>query len=418
MSTNLQPQPIEISWTNLRAILAELDQAKTLQDLKNKLKEIFLQKFAFEESEIYILENPQHPNEIDQISELAETVFFSKNAIEEIFLSKRPCRISKKEVIVPLEFGARIIGLLHFRNSVFFVDEQIELLWSFADLFSQTLHQLIFTDISAKANKEELEQISHSIFANVKGFLEAALERLKILEEQNQQLVKINETRTELINNVSHELRTPLVSIMGFSKILQRREITNDLLREASDQIQSAGSRLSRMIDDLIQLNRASTKGWDINVEKLDIGEMTRFIVDSLAPLNKEHHFTFSYPEDYPLIEGDRKLLRQVIENLLLNAIKYSPDGGEINCSVSLEADLLKFAVKDNGIGMTKEEQERIFDRFYRAKNTRTENIPGLGLGLSICKDVVEALGGNIFCESKFNEGSKFTIMIRSADGN
>ncbi len=169
------------------------------------------------------------------------------------------------------------------------------------------------------------------------------------------------------------------------------------------------------MIDDLIQLNRANTQGWQLNVERLDLGEIGKIVIESLSPLNKKHKFSFDYPEDYPMIEGDRKLLRQVIENLLLNSLKYSPKGGEISMQMTLDKrnQRLNFSVKDEGIGMTSDEQSKIFDRFYRAKNKNTENISGLGLGLSICKDVIEALNGTITCESKYNEGSIFTISMR-----
>ena len=138
-------------------------------------------------------------------------------------------------------------------------------------------------------------------------------------------------------------------------------------------------------------------------------------MVESLSPLNKSHNFTFNFPDAYPLIEGDRKLLRQVVENLLLNAIKYSPDGGEINLEISVDNkdQLVCFSVNDQGIGMTDKEQKKIFDRFYRAKNPITENIAGLGLGLSISKDVVEALNGSIECQSEFERGSSFTIKMR-----
>jgi signal transduction histidine kinase len=168
------------------------------------------------------------------------------------------------------------------------------------------------------------------------------------------------------------------------------------------------------MIDDLIQLNRASTKGWVIHVEKLDIGEIARFVVEGFTPLHKDHNFSLNFPDDYPLIDGDRRLLRQVLENLLINAIKYSPSGGLIACLINVDAEHreLNFSVRDHGIGMTEEEHAKIFDRFYRAKNPNTKNIAGLGLGLSICKDVVEALNGRIASSSKFGEGSTFTISF------
>lgn len=400
----------QINWLWLRSLIKIIEDCDNIRTLIDKVTSSLQDYLGFEECEIIIVENAE--SDKSSIDKLAASSFFSRNVIQDIFLHKRPSRNTLYEVIFPLESYERIQGLLHIKSPAVLDDSEVEILWSFADHLARIIDDVQIPEKSS--SKIKIKEISNSIFNNLKSFLEASLERLKVLEEQNLQLVELNKTRTELINNVSHELRTPLVSIMGFSNILQRHEIKPELIREASEQILSAGSRLSRMIDDLIQLNRASNKGWDLHVERLDIGEISRYVVDSLAPLNKNHSFVFDFPDDYPLIDGDRKLIRQVIENLLINAIKYSPDGGEIKCSIKIDVDkhLLKFMVSDQGIGMTKEENARIFDRFFRAKNPKTENISGLGLGLSICKDVVEALHGTITSVSEFGKGSTFVISF------
>ncbi len=405
-------EELVLSWVWLRNLLKTIEDYKDLQSIINKVQTSFKRNLRCIECEVFIVENPNEDR--THIDRLAGANFFSRNVVEEIFLNKKPHRIKEAEIIVPLEVYGRILGLLHLKTDFDLSDNECELIWSFSDQLAFIINDLQMPAKISPQSKSEIKEISNSIFNNLKSFLEASLERLKVLEEQNIQLVELNRTRTELINNVSHELRTPLVSIMGFSKILQRHEIQPELILEASDQIQSAGSRLSRMIDDLNQLNRASTKGWNINVEKLDIGEIAKFTVDALSPLNNDHNFTFNYPPIYPMIEGDRKLLRQVIENILINAIKYSPEGGEINCRIDLNSKdrILNLSISDFGIGMTEEEHSKIFERFYRAKNTKTENIAGLGLGLTICKDVVEALNGNISCVSNFGEGSTFTISF------
>ncbi len=404
-----------LNWSWLRNLLKIVEDSKTIPEIIQKVQQAFTEYLAFEATEIFIVEDIESDEEGKSYADkLASSSFFSRDVIEEIFLHKRPCRKSNDELILPIETDDRILGLIYIKAGRDLDDSCYELLWSFVDHLAIIVNQILMPENFNPESKEQIKKISNSIFNNLKSFLEASLERLKVLEEQNLQLVELNKTRTELINNVSHELRTPLVSIMGFSNILQRHEIKPELIKEASEQILSAGSRLSRMIDDLIQLNRASTKGWVINVEKLDIGEIARFVVEGFTPLHKDHNFTLHFPENYPLIAGDRKLLRQVLENLLINAIKYSPDGGEINCSIRLDEEHheLNFSVRDQGIGMTEKEHSKIFDRFYRAKNPKTKNIAGLGLGLSICKDVVEALNGRIASSSSFGEGSTFTISF------
>lgn len=406
-----------LTWSWLRTLLSLVENMNNTQELVERVENSFLEFIDCDYAELYLVERKNQDDdnyEFNAIESLARAVFFSRAVIEDIFLNKIPCRIKKNEIVLPLEVDARVIGLLYLKSKDSFSNEDYELLWSFSDKLAAIILDIRESDGSNREQKDQIKEISHSIFNNFKGFIEASIERLKFVEDQNAQLVKLNETRTELINNVSHELRTPLVSIMGFSKILQRQEIKAELILEASEQIQSAGSRLSRMIDDLIQLNRANTKGWEINVEKLDLGEITRFVIESLEPLNKSHNFKTDFPAEYPTVGGDRKLLRQVIENLLINAIKYSPDGGDITAKIAVIEDehKVELSIADDGIGMSEEENEKIFDRFFRAKNQRTENIPGLGLGLSICKDVIEALNGTISSESEFEKGSIFKIRL------
>ena len=395
----------KISWAWLRGLIKVVEDCRDLEEIKDAVKDGLKTKVK----EVDFVINDSDKDET-VITEFVEKNELSHDHLEKLVMQHEPCKISRLEYIFPLEASGRSFGLLKIKLESNFDADIKSLFWGFADAIAERINTFVLYDANLK---HQVKDTSFSIFNNMKGFLEASLERLKSVEDQNKQLIKINEARTELINNVSHELRTPLVSIMGFSKLLQRREIEQNLVLEASEQIQSAGSRLSRMIDDLIQLNRAGTQGWQVNVERLDIGEIARIVVESISSLNKNHRFTFNYPDDYPVIDGDRKLLRQVIENLLLNAIKYSPDGGEINLSISLEDDNLRFSVRDEGIGMTTEEKSKIFDRFYRAKNQKTENIAGLGLGLSICKDVIEALKGSIECESEYGKGSTFTINMK-----
>lgn len=402
-----------LDWQWFRNLIKLIEEAQNISSIKKTVKDGFSKYQDTKRIELIITESRLDDDQFeDQINKFVQEHELTHQNIQDLIIKRIPCKLSREKYIFPIESANRLLGLFKIEHNTNIDNNYLNLIWSFSDALAQRVHEILTLGPNSKL---EVKNASFSIFNNMKGFLEASLERLKSLEEQNQQLIKINETRTELINNVSHELRTPLVSIMGFSKLLQRREIEQSLVLEASEQIQSAGSRLSRMIDDLIQLNRASTQGWQLNVERLDLGEIGKIVVESLSPLNKKHKFSFNYPENYPMIEGDRKLLRQVVENLLLNALKYSPKGGEINLSIIVDKkdQRLKFSVKDEGIGMTSNEQAKVFDRFYRAKNKDTENISGLGLGLSICKDVVEALNGIITCESEYNKGSTFTISMR-----
>jgi signal transduction histidine kinase len=399
-------QKQKLDWQWLRNLLKLVEDFTETEQIERKIQDSFIKYLAYKQVEIFLFENPEKMD----FSRLANSNFFDRDLIEAFFIKKTPFLRRNEQVIFPLECRERIIGLIFFELAQNISDFELELLWSFTDSLASKLEEAQMPNKLSLVSKQKIKEISDSIFNNLKGFLEASLEKLKMLEDQNQQLVELNKMRTELINNVSHELRTPLVSIMGFSNILQRKDIETGLIHEASQQIKSAGTRLSRMIDDLIQLNRASTKGWQINFEKLDIGEICNFIMNELIPINPKHCFLCEFPEDYPLIQGDRKLIRQVLENLLSNAIKYSPNGGEIKAKIELTDSKLIFSLFDQGIGISAEDRERVFERFYRSRDEEVQKISGLGLGLAICKDVVEALNGNIYCHSEKGKGTTFIL--------
>lgn len=407
----LLEQKQKLDWHWLRSLLKLVEDYTEVEDIEKKVQDSFVRYLGYKQVDVFLFESPEKMD----FSKLASSSFFDRALIESFFIEKIPYLKKDDYLIFSLESRGRILGLVFFEATKEISNEELELLWSFIDHLALRLEDAQMPNKLSLISKQKIKEVSNSIFDNLKGFLEASLEKLKILEDQNQQLVELNKMRTELINNVSHELRTPLVSIMGFSNILQRKDIESGLIHEASQQIKSAGTRLSRMIDDLIQLNRASTKGWQINLEKLDIGEITSFVMDELSPLNTNHDFICEFPEDYPLIMADRKLLRQVMENLLTNAIKYSPNGGDIKARIELIDSKLIFSLSDQGIGMADEDLERVFERFYRSRDEEVQKISGLGLGLAICKDVVEALDGSIYCHSLKNSGTTFFLEFSVA---
>ncbi len=401
------------NWHWLRKLLQITEDESDLDRLKNKITEAICKYLRFRNCEIYIFEG----NEKQAINELANASYFKRQLMQDIFIKREPYQNSSTELICPLEAQDRIVGLIYFEaeSPEQLSENQLEILWSFADHLARRISDLQMPSHMNRASRKKFKTLSNTIFNNLRGFLEASLEKLKLLEEQNQKLVEVNKLRTELINNVSHELRTPLVSILGFSNILQRHQISEELVREAAQQIQSAGTRLSRMIDDLIQLSRVENRGWDLTLELLDIGDITKLSLEEFRPLNPDHKLIFKAPDEYPLIEGDRKLIRRIIDNLITNAIKYSPDGGEIVAEIRVNNKRVELSISDQGIGIITEDIANIFERFFRAKNERTQQVPGLGLGLSICKDAVTAMNGSIECQSRYGQGSVFTVSFQAA---
>ena len=243
---------------------------------------------------------------------------------------------------------------------------------------------------------------------------EKSLSESQRLKEQNMQLREQDRLRTNFINNISHELRTPLASIIGFSKILIIKNPPSETIKEISAQIHQAANRLSTLVTDFLQINKLDTESWLANFEACDIGELIKLSTEEFSSLNKNHKITYHISDNYPIIKTDPKLVRQVIDNLLSNAIKYSPNGGKIIISLDFlpQEKELNLSITDQGIGIDKDEISKIFNRFYRSSKKEVQNLTGSGLGLSICKEIITTLNGEIKVESEVGKGSKFSFTL------
>lgn len=404
------------NWLWFRNFIKIIEDLNDIDLIIDKVTETMKAYLPFVEVEVYILGNlsKDKSDGSEVMQELIDSEFFDRRLIEDILISKSPSKVSAYQVTYPLEVRGRVIGLFYLKATDEITEDQHSLIWAFADFLALKIDELQMPKDINPLSKAKIKQISDSIFNNLRNFLEASLVKLKVLEQKNQELVEINKFKIDLINNVSHELRTPLVGILGFSNMLIRHQNSPEIVSEAAEQIVDASNRLSRMIDDLIQLNRANNIGWQVTFEKVDLTELIFFAHKTLTHFRDNHEFNFKFDEKLPRIKADRKLLLQIIENLMTNAIKYSPDGGEIKVFArAIEAGKrVAITVSDHGIGMTEEDVEKVFDRFYRVKSAKTNKIHGLGLGLAICKDLAVALDADIECESKLGEGSSFTIKI------
>ena len=290
---------------------------------------------------------------------------------------------------------------------------------------------LLFEDFKDKRilvlcyNKKNIELIKEDLdfLIRISKELNTGINKLRKYEEsigvastlqnQNNKLREKEHTQTNLINNIAHELRTPLSSILGFTRMLTSKKINEDKHKEIQEQINRAANRLAAIVTDFIEITRLQTEGWITNHERTDIGKIIKNAVQEFSPLNKKHNFLANISNNCPLIETDPKLVRQVLDNLITNSIKYSPNGGRIVILLNApNKKELEISVKDEGLGIEEAEIPKIFNRFYRLKTTNTENIEGTGLGLAICKEIISILNGKIKVESKPNKGSTFTFTL------
>jgi len=227
--------------------------------------------------------------------------------------------------------------------------------------------------------------------------------------------LEVDRMKTEFLSTAAHELRTPLTSIMGFSEILQTREdISEEEKKKFLSYINKQAVNLAEIINDLLDISQIeSGRKYTINKEICDVGKTIKSIIPYFQEIYVKHKFEVVLPDKPVKCYVDKEKMEQVLKNLLSNAVKYSPEGGVIRVVGEVFEDYYQMSIEDQGIGMTPEQIEKIFDKFYRADATDTA-ISGTGLGMSIVKYLVEAHGGKVVVESELGKGTtvRFTILL------
>jgi PAS domain S-box-containing protein len=222
------------------------------------------------------------------------------------------------------------------------------------------------------------------------------------------------EMKSTFISVISHELKTPVALIKGFAGTLRREDAHWDeaTMRESLAVIEDESDRLTQLIDNLLDASRLQAGQMRLDKTDVPIDKMAAHIVNEFRTQTNKHIFVLDFPDDFPPVQGDEERLRQVLNNLISNAIKYSPDGGQITVSGRADQGQVYVAVTDQGIGIPAGERERIFDRFYRVESPLSRRTQGAGLGLFLVKSVVEAHGGYIWVESNQGQGSTFVFTL------
>ena len=226
--------------------------------------------------------------------------------------------------------------------------------------------------------------------------------------------------KDEFFQLVSHELRTPLTSIVGYAELLSEIEAEN-LSPEGQrfvEVIDRNSKRELNLVGDLLILTRITAGTFEIELREADLGEIARATAEAMSPEATRAGVTLSVDVDgAPVIAGDPHRLRQVVENLVSNAIKFTPNGGSVTLSATREGELAEVAVTDTGIGIAPEDRGRLFERMYRAREAERRQIQGTGLGLTIVKAIVDAHGGTIAVDSEIDHGTTFRVQLPAADG-
>jgi two-component system NtrC family sensor kinase len=225
-------------------------------------------------------------------------------------------------------------------------------------------------------------------------------------------LKELDRIKSEFISIVSHDLRTPLTTIRGYIELLPRVGPLNDMQQEFVERIERGTVNIVELISDLLDVSRIEA-GLDREMEPTELHTAVRDAVAALQPSAeiKNQALNVEAP-DAPPVLGNGRRLEQAVTNLISNAIKYSPEGGRIDVTLREDGDFLAVEVRDNGIGISLEDQTRIFDKFFRVDSDATQSIGGTGLGLSIVKTIVEKHKGRVWVESEIGRGSAFSMLL------
>ncbi len=278
---------------------------------------------------------------------------------------------------------------------------------TFEDLLDEK--ESLILDYSTKTQHYIL-RANFSVIQKETGFVNGLIAVLHDITEQE----KIDAERREFVANVSHELRTPLTTMRSYLEALadgawRDEEIAPNFLEVTRTETE----RMIRLVNDLLQLSKMDSTDYKLNIEWVNVVDFYHRIIDRFE-MTKEQNVTFKrmLPDHAIFVEIDEDKMTQVLYNIISNALKYSPEGGQITFSVEEGEDKIIVSVADEGMGIPKENIGRIFGRFYRVDKARSRQMGGTGLGLAIAKEMVNAHGGAIWAESEEGEGTEISFSL------
>jgi heavy metal sensor kinase len=309
------------------------------------------------------------------------------------------------------------------------IDEQVELMKDYGLILSLSIFSIMI--ISATGGffiaKRALSPIRH-ISDRIKGISESNLaERIptqNVPEELRGLAVSFNQAfdrleksfrrQKQFVSDASHELRTPLSVILSLSEVTLRKERSSEEYKNALTAIGEATGMMSEIVGKLLTVARLGSDNIELKMDSTDLSEVIREAMKVVTPLaNRKGVIINLEPNEQTSVTGDRAALLEVIVNVLDNAIKYNVQNGKVDIAIVKESDLIKIEIQDTGIGISDEDLDKVFDRFYRVDQSRSKEGGGIGLGLSICEEIVKLHGGRIKIRSQIGTGTTVSIYLK-----
>jgi two-component system sensor histidine kinase/response regulator len=262
------------------------------------------------------------------------------------------------------------------------------------DLLLATFEDAVRTNMQLRDRERELEHSNRT------------------LDEQAQELTRLNDAQRRFVSLVSHEFRTPLFGVQGFSEMIRDETLTTEEVHDYAERINSEAKRLARMITEILDLDRMESGHMVLTLEDVSINKVIDSVVMYARPGAPQHRFETVLDPTLPLMTADHDKLVQVMTNLVSNAVKYSPSAGTITIRTSRDGDSAHVSVKDEGIGIPVDALDKVFERFTRVERESLGKISGTGLGLPIVREIVELHGGRVWAESAAGQGSTFHVLL------
>ena len=269
----------------------------------------------------------------------------------------------------------------------------------------------MLSDVLTKSLLLPIEQMSENLdhLEDITTYKEL-MPFINTIQEQHKNILMNAKMRQEFTANVSHELKTPLTAISGYSELIQNGMTNEEETIRFAGEIHKSAKRLLTLINDTIRLSQLDTSEQKVIYEAIDLYKIVEDCVNMLKFSAENHGITISIHGTNAYLEGNKEMLEEVVYNLCDNAIRYNNEGGKVDVTVKPVKGKIYLCVQDNGIGISKEHQERIFERFYRVDKSRSKSTGGTGLGLAIVKHIIQQHGAHMELTSEKGKGTKIEI--------
>lgn len=252
----------------------------------------------------------------------------------------------------------------------------------------------------------------YEVYDELKPFIKTIEKQKEEIEDYIYQLKEAENFRRDFTANVSHELKTPLTSINGYAEMIATGQVDKENTVKFAKIILKEGNRLLDLIDSIINLSRIESETEGKKMESINIHDMAREIVSQLEIRAKNKDISLNFNSESITIMGNKRMIKDLLYNLIDNAIKYNKPKGSVNVFLNEKNGFCILTVEDTGIGIPEDEQEKVFERFYMVDKSRSKKLGGSGLGLSIVKHIVRYHNGSVSLSSKVGEGTKIVVNL------